>query len=107
MKILYEIYKQFNIELNMNMLNDILSQKKYVDVPGVEHLRDKAEAMMPKKPDRKRKITDEMKEEWEQHRKEGMSGNAIAKLYDVSSVSVNSYFRDKYGRRKKINNKST
>ena len=91
------VYKEFGLEINSNQLSDILSQKKYVHVPGLDDLREKAKQMMPKKRGRKVKITDNMKQEWEQHRKEGMSGNAIAKLYDVSSVSVNSYFRDQHG----------
>ena len=91
------VYKEFGLEINSNQLSDILSQKKYAHVPGLDDLRKKAEQMMPKKQGRKVKITDSMKQEWEQHRKQGMSGNAIAKLYDVSSVSVNTYFRDQHG----------
>ena len=91
------VYKEFELEINSNQLSDILSQKKYVHVPGLDDLREKAKQMMPKKQGRKVKITDNMKKEWDECRKKGMSGNAISKLYNVSSVSVNSYFRDQYG----------
>lgn len=80
------------------MIKNILEQKKYADVPGIDHLRDEAKARMPKKPDRRKKITDEMRDEWcRLHIEENMSGNAISKQYNVSSVSVNTELTRRYG----------
>ena len=58
---------------------------------------------MPKKREgRKKKITDEMKEEWyRMHEEQGMSGNKISKIYNVSSVSVNTALRERNGYRSK------
>ena len=80
------------------MIKNILEQKKYTDVPGIDHLREEAKARMPKKPDRRKKITDEMKEEWcRLHEEENMSGNAISKQYNVSSPSVNKVLEKRFG----------
>ena len=95
------IFKEFGLELKPQMIKNILEQKYYVDVPGIDDLREKAKAAMPKKPDRKKKITDEMKDEWyDLCVNENMSGNAIAKRYNVSSVSVNTELRRRLGSRK-------
>lgn len=83
------------------MIKNILEQKKYTDVPGIDDLREQAKARMPKRQDRRKKITDEMKDEWcRLHVEEKMSGNAISKQYNVSSVSVNTELRRRYGGRK-------
>lgn len=101
-RILVELHNRFGIEVNSNQLNDVLSQKKYTDVPGIDHLRELAKEKMPKKPDRRTKITKEMKKEWVRlHVEENMSGNAIAKLDNVSSVSVNTHLRSQFGYRSK------
>ena len=100
-QIMVAVQDRFGVEINSNQLKDVLSQKKYTEVPGVDHLREQAKELMPKKPDRRTKITDEMKKEWIRlHVEENMSGNAIAKQYDVSSPSVNVYLRSQFGYRK-------
>ena len=94
-------YKQFGLELQALMIKNILDQKRYTDVQGIDHLRIEAKDRMPKKTGRKRKITTEMKDEWcRLHVEENMSGNAISKQYNVSSPSVNAALRERLGYRK-------
>ena len=97
------VYKEFGeLDIKPLMLKNILEQKRYQDVQGIDHLRDEAKARMPKKPDRRRKITEEMKDEFcRLHIEENMSGNAISKIHNVSSMSVNNVLRDRYGYRKR------
>ena len=102
-QIMYKTYQKFGEEISSNLLNDILSQKKYTDVPGIDHLRQRAADLMPKKPNRKRKITKEVEEQMFEMYEDGMSGNAISKELNISSPSVNTRLRAKYGPRK--NNK--
>lgn len=99
-QIMYKVYEKFGEDITANQLKDILSQKKYTDVPGIDHLRQRAADMMPKKPDRRRKITKEVEAEMFEMFENGMTGNAISKELNISSPSVNTRLRAKYGPRK-------
>ena len=101
-QLLYKVYQEFEIRLTAQILKSILAQEKYTEVEGIDELRKQALERMPKKTGRKRKITDEMKEEWYAlHEEQNMSGNQISKMYNVSSVSVNTALRERNGYRRK------
>ena len=102
-QLLYKVYQEFELRLTTQLLQSILAQEKYTEVEGIDELRKQALARMPKKREgRKKKITDEMKEEWyRMHEEQGMSGNKISKIYNVSSVSVNTALRERNGYRSK------
>ena len=101
-RILYQVHAKFGIELSMNLIKSILAQEKYVEAGEIDHLRSVALKRMPKKTGRKKKITDEMKDEFcRLHKEQGMSGNQISKKYNVSSMSVNTALRERFGYRRK------
>ena len=101
-QLLYKIYQEFEVRITAQLLKSILAQEKYTEVEGIDELRKQALARMPKKTGRKKKITDEMKEEWyRMHEEQNMSGNKISKIYNVSSVSVNTALRERNGYRRK------
>lgn len=104
MRLIYMVYKKFGLELKMPFLQSILNQEKYTDVPGIDHLREQAKARMPQKTGRKKKITDDVKEEvCRLFEEQNMSGNAISKVVGISSMSANTIIRERFGYRKKLN----
>ena len=104
MKLSYMIYKKYGVELKMPFLKSILSQEKYTDVDGIDDLREQAKERMPKKTGRKKKITDDVKNEvCRMYEEQNMSGNAISKVVGISSMSANTIIRERFGYRKKLN----
>lgn len=104
MRLIYMIYKEYGVELKMPFLQSILSQEKYTDVDGIDDLREQAKERMPKKTGRKKKITDELKDEvCRMYEEQNMSGNAISKVVGISSMSANTIIRERFGYRKKLN----
>ena len=102
-QLLYKVHQEFDVKLTTKLLKSILAQEKYTEVTGIDDLRKQALERIPKKRiGRKKKITDEMKDEWaDLHENQNMSGNQISKMYNVSSVSVNTELRRRNGYRRK------